>query len=50
MVSGVLIGFVVGLRICGIARAKNIQDYHQEGIKAYRAAHYGEAISAWKGG
>jgi CHAT domain-containing protein/Tfp pilus assembly protein PilF len=48
--SVLLVGISVCLGISDIAQAKDLQNYYQEGVQAYRAASYREAIRAWKGG
>jgi len=50
MVSVMLIGIAMGLGLSDIVQAKDLKDYYEEGMRAYNAARYQEAINTWKRG
>jgi tetratricopeptide (TPR) repeat protein len=45
-----LVGILVCLGMPDVPHAKDVQDYYQQGLQAYNAARYQDAIQAWKRG
>ena len=45
-----LVGILVCLGMPDVPQAKDVQDYYQEGLQAYNAARYQDALRSWRGG